>query len=81
MAANGPAHDDPPPQPPRGKVTGLGWALIASCPVLAAILVIAGRGPVADAAFLGLAVVVFVVATAVLGPPRRRPRRGRPPWR
>jgi hypothetical protein len=80
MAVNGHGHDDPPPRPPRGRVTGLGWALIASCPVLAAILVVAGRGAVADAAFLGLAVVIFVLATAVLAPPRR-PRRGRLPRR
>jgi TRAP-type uncharacterized transport system fused permease subunit len=73
---SGPGDDD---TPPPGRLTGLAWVLIASIPVLVAILLIAGRGPVADAAFLGLALVVFVLATAVLGPPRR-PRRERP-WR
>lgn len=64
------------PRPAKGRLTPLGRALIGAIPVLAAIMVIARRGAVADLAFLGLALIALALATAVLGPPRR-PRRPR----
>ena len=66
------------PQPP-GRVTGLGWAVIVGCPVLVAIVFIAGRGTVAVIAFVLLALDVLVLATSFIAPPGRR-RRPRPPW-
>jgi hypothetical protein len=64
------------PEPPSGRprLTPLAWVLIVGALALVPILLIAKRGALADAAFLGLALIVLVLARAML-PPSSRPRR------
>ena len=69
----------PPPEQPRGRVTWLGWCLVASIPVLIVVMVIARRGTVADLAFAALALVILALGAAILRMPQRPPRRR--PWR
>ena len=64
-------------QPPseRARLTPLAWGLIVLGGALVVVLLVAKRGTLAVLAFLGLALIVLVVARALLPPSARRRQR------